>query len=1080
MWILWAWLATAASAEPIEGYCRQPDVHGDRVVFVAEGDLFMVPRSGGLAHRLTRHPELESTPHFSRDGRWLAFVGRREGVPDLYVMPADSGAPRRLTYDGQVRSVEGFTPDGRVLVQSDRFVTLPGAELLAVDVQTGAQERIPLFRASEGAFGPGRREGQAWSLYFTRLRRQSSHNKRYRGGWMRRIWRWGPKESEATPLTEGPGWAPEVVGGRVVFLSDQDGTTNLWSMAFDGTDLRQHTSFRGVGVREFGSDGTQVILRVGPDLYTLAFPSGTEARRLRIQLRTDLDRARRRFDSEPFTHLQGASLAPDGSRVALTVRGRGFVVPTSPGRTVRVQSHAAARIRELTFFGDALVAFSDGSDSREMNLTRYGVRGRSPAESLTDYGPGFRSELTPSPDGGRIAFRDRSGRLQLFDARTGVTITVARSPHGPLYDLAWSADSRWLAYVSTEKNQRRTIRLFDTRTGRQAAVTSGRVDSYSPAFSPDGKTLYFLSDRRLRSVVPSPWGTYQPEPFFDQKTKILGLPLGGPARSPFAPVDELHPADPKDSDPKSDSNAPTPTASVQFGGALDRVFDTPFPPDNYRDLTVGDGRLFVARQETPYGGQTDLVTLKIQPVDAHGPKVETVLRDLEGYALSRDRSHLLLRKEKKLFVVKAGARVPDDLSEHALDLSSVVVPVEPQKEWRQMFHEAWRLQRDYFYDPGLHGVDWNAMKARYLPWVERVTDRHELNDVLSSMVSELAALHTFVFGGDSAQDPIQVEAATLGARLQPEKGGYRVEHVYVNDPDRVDLASPLSRALPSIREGDLIEAVNGRPVNTPGSLEARLQGQAGQQVLLSVRRRNRTWENLVIPLTSSEDRDLRYSEWEHTRRLRVEERGRGRIGYVHLRSMGRDDMAAWAQQFHAVQDRPALIVDVRNNRGGNIDSWILSRLLRQAWFYWKPRHGTAFPNMQHAFRGHRVVLVNERTASDGEAFAEGFRRLGLGPIYGARTWGGEIWLSFNTGLVDGGMVSVAQTGVYGPEGAWLIEGHGVEPDVRLVADPHRAFLGEDAVLDRAIDDLLRKLDTDPRPIPSPPPYPDKDLEPKAP
>jgi tricorn protease len=396
-----------------------------------------------------------------------------------------------------------------------------------------------------------------------------------------------------------------------------------------------------------------------------------------------------------------------------------------------------------------------------------------------------------------------------------------------------------------------------------------------------------------------------------------------------------------------------------------------------------------------------------------------------------------------------------------------------------MFVEAWRLERDYFYDRQMHGVDWPAIRTKYAPLVERVTDRGELADVLAQMVSELSALHIFVYGGDHRRGPHPVALATLGARLVRDEraGGHRVEHVYRSDPDRPGERSPLDRPGVEVRDGDVIEAVNGVAALEAADLGRLLRDQADRQVLLRVRPRGGKppRDVVVTPLPLAKDEALRYAEWEYTRRLEVERVGRGRIGYVHLRAMGSNNIAEWAREFYPVYDREGLIVDVRHNNGGNIDSWVLERLLRKAWFYWQPRVGKPHWNMQYAFRGHVVVLVDERTASDGEAFAEGFRRLGLGKLIGTRTWGGEIWLSSSNLLVDKGIATAAETGVYGPAGDWLIEGHGVDPDIVVDNLPRATFGGDDAQLRAALAHLQELIRTRPVPVPPAPKYPVKAL-----
>ena len=381
----------------------------------------------------------------------------------------------------------------------------------------------------------------------------------------------------------------------------------------------------------------------------------------------------------------------------------------------------------------------------------------------------------------------------------------------------------------------------------------------------------------------------------------------------------------------------------------------------------------------------------------------------------------------------------------------------------------------------MHNKDWKQILDRHLPLVNRVTDRAELNDLIAQMVGELETLHIFVRGGDHRTLKQQITPASLGAtfRRDTEQGGYRIEHVYRSDPDLPDQLSPLAQPEVKLNRGAIIEAVNGVSTLSAPHLGALLRNKAGKDVLLQVRDADAEQSRQVIvkPISPTRAANLRYDEWEYSRRLAVDKQGRGKLGYVHLRAMSSQDIAQWTRHYYPVFHRQGLILDVRHNRGGNIDSWILEKLLRKAWFYWKPRVGAPYWNMQYAFRGHMVVLCNERTASDGEAFAEGFRRLKLGPLIGTRTWGGEIWLSINNRLVDRGYASAAQTAVYGPEREWLIEGHGVDPDVVIDNLPHATFNGQDAQLEAAVAHLLKRIEEDPVEVPAPPAYPRKTVAP---
>ena len=455
------------------------------------------------------------------------------------------------------------------------------------------------------------------------------------------------------------------------------------------------------------------------------------------------------------------------------------------------------------------------------------------------------------------------------------------------------------------------------------------------------------------------------------------------------------------------------------------------------------------------------------------PEPETVVEGFRIYRVSDDGKKLLLRKGGDLYVIDAKAVKADLKTE--VDTSDWAFSLDPREEWRQMFVESWRLERDYFYDRGMHGVDWEKMLDKYLPLVDRVTSRRELSDLQGQMAGELSALHIFVRSGDPREGDDDIDPASLGALLARDDsaGGWRVEHIYRADPDYPESLAPLARAGVDVAKGSVIAAINGVSTLEVSHPAVLLRHQAGMQVRLSVvSPAGEARDVIVRPISASADAGLRYTEWEITRRQRVEEAGGGDLGYLHLRAMGRGNMAEFYRDFYPVFNRKGLILDMRHNRGGNIDSWILERLLRRAWFYWQPRVGEPYWNMQYAFRGHLVMLIDESTASDGEAVSEGFRRLELGKLIGTRTWGGEIWLTSSNRLVDRGIVTAAEFGVYGPEGEWLIEGHGVEPDIEVDNLPHATWKGEDAQLEAALEYLERMIKEDPRPVPTAPKHPD--------
>ncbi len=1075
-----------ATAEGPIGYYRQPDLHGDLLVFVAEGDLWKVALPGGVATRLTSHPDAETEPRISPDGSTVAFVGRYEGTSEVYTMPLSGGRPTRRTYRGTGVSLIGWANPNEVLIATEIFSTRPNWQLARLDISrdgaAGEAMVVPLHQASDGEWDA---DG---TLYFTRLAFQGSHTKRYQGGSVQSLWKFDGVDEAVALTTDYPGTSkrPMLSGGRVYFASDRDGTMNIWSMAPDGTDLRQHTHHSGWDVKSPSHDGGRIVYQLGADLYLFDLGSGA-TRRLDITLDSDLDQTREDWVESPFDYVSASHLSPDGDRVALTARGKIFVAPVGHGRLVAATPEAGVRHREARFMpeGDEILSLADASG--EVELWTRPANGVGEGHQLTDDGDILRWAALPSPDGRWIAHYGKGQRLFVYEVESGTNRQVDENRLGSFFSLAWSPDSRWLAYTESAENTFARVVVMDAASGERRAVTTDRFDSWSPAWSTDGEWLYVLTDRNLRSVVGSPWGNYQPEPFLDKRTKIFGIALRDDLRSPFMPPDEVAAAaeaaakeaedgaDEASDDEDSEDGALV--VEIDFDGIAARLYEVPVAPGNYSSLSANEGALFWLSGEAG-SRERSLEALKF---DNDDPETVTVASGLASYELSADGEKALLRKSDRLFVVDAEA-AEADLGDAALDLSGWHLSVQPREEWRQMFAEAWRLERDYFYDRGMHGVDWNAMRAKYEPLVERVTNRAELADLIAQLVSELSALHIFVWGGDHREGPDDIAVGSLGARLarDPEAGGYRVEHVFLSDPDEPGRASPLARPGVDIIAGDVIETVNGRPTLDAAGLGELLRHQTGRQVLLRVApgAGGAARDVVVEPISQRDEWDLRYHEWEYTRRLAVEEMGGGDIGYVHLRAMGGGNFTEWAKGYYPVFTRKGLIIDVRRNRGGNIDSWILNRLIRKAWFHWSQNVGDAPSwNMQQAFRGHMVVLMDEHTASDGEAFAEGFRRLGLGKLIGTRTWGGEIWLTSSNFLVDRGIATAAEFGVYGPEGEWLIEGWGVEPDIVIDNLPHETFNGRDAQLEAAIEHLRQRLAEEPIPDYEVPEHPDLSFPP---
>jgi tricorn protease len=1103
MFLIGTCCALTALADSPKGYYRFPAIHGDTLIFTAESDLWRVSAKGGVAQRLTTHPGMESFAALARDGKTVAFTAEYEGAAEVYIMPLEGGVPTRLTFDGIGKRVAGWTPEGRVLYATTSYSTLPNWQLATVDPKSTESRVLPLAQANQGVYEPdGKR------LFFTRLPKQGSSTKRYQGGTTENLWSFTEGDAEAAPLTadfKGTSRNPMWWKGRVYFATDRDGVMNLWSMKTDGKDLKQHTRHKDHDVNTPALDEGRIVYQHGADLRLLDIASGKDTL-LDIRLASDFDQQREKWVKKPMDYLTAANLSPTGDRLVLTARGQVFVAPVEQGRFVEVPRKTEVRYRNARFMPDGKTLLAQTDETGEVEFCELPANGSGAAKLLTTNGSVFRFQGVPAPDGKRIAWADKDRKFWVHEIESGKTTLILETPRGQVEDFAWAPDSQWIAFTHAASNSVAQIMVYNVTNGALTAVTSDRVESYSPAWAPDGKWLYFLSDRELRSLVGSPWGPRQPDPYFTETTKIYALALVKDAKWPFRPKDELQAEkteekkeekqeDKKDEkkdavtkakieekeeakngkkpETKPEAKEKAKPVVIEWEGLAARLHEVPVPAGNHGGLEVTAKHLLWGARDTGFGGKAHLKQLEITNKD---PKPKTLVEDVGSYQLSGDGKKLLIRKGDTYHVIAADAAAPAKL-EDKVNLDGWMFSLTPREEWRQIYTEAWRMMRDYFYDRGMHGVEWRAMHAKYLPLVDRVSDRAELSDLISEMVGELSTLHIAVRFGDRRESPDQINPASLGARLERDAagGGWRVNRVYRADPDYPAQLAPLAQPGVEVGEGDMITAINGRELRNGASPDLLLRNQAGKQVLLEIKPRGGGTNRLVIakPVSLGRDADLRYDEWELTRRELTEKLGGGQIGYVHLRAMGSEDIAQWARGFFPVYNRQGLIIDVRHNNGGNIDSWILTKLLRKAWFYWQPRTGEPYWNMQFAFRGHVVVLCNERTASDGEAFSEGFKRLGLGKVIGTRTWGGEIWLSAQRWLVDSGMATAAEFGVYGPEGEWLVEGHGVDPDMVVDNLPHETFKGRDAQLEAGVKHLQELIAKDPRPVPAAPKYPDK-------
>ncbi|MDX8338809.1 S41 family peptidase [Draconibacterium sp. IB214405] len=1055
-----------------KGYYRYPTLYKNFVVFTAEGDLWKFNQETGLTLRLTTHHGMESNAAISGDGKWIAFNAQYDGPTEVYVMPLEGGIPKRITYEGfsgrTAPELYGWTSDGKLIVSTSYYSTLPARQLVLIDPENLGYDRIPLAQADEGVYD------EAGNLYFTRLQHQSSFTRRYKGGTAQNLWKFDGS-SEAVPLTadySGTSKNPMFYNGKIYFLSDRDGTMNLWSMLPDGSNLEQLTNSVAWDLKDAKLQDGKVIYQKQADIFVYDLESGKEKLQ-DIYLISDFDQKRPYWVEEPDKRIQALDISENGDKVVITSRGRIFTTPVEGGRWIEITRKSGIRYKQAKFGGEDDVVFFLSDESGEMELWKTANDGFSKPEQLTFGSEVLIMNFLPSPNAKYVVYTEKDYALKLCDVEKKTTKQIDLDNVGGFGYLSWSPDSKWLTYVDPADNQADQIKVLNVETGKAYHLTTDRFESYNPVFSTDGNWLYFISDRTFNTSVGSPWGPRQPEPFYNKTSKIYMLALNDTIRSPYLADNELYTTGDNKKD-KKDSGTKMPDTDME--NAITRLYEVPVPAENIAGLEISDKYLYWVQSDVNDRRNRKLFSFEISNKKDNKP-VE-VADKVNGFILSGDGTKLLIRKADGVYVTDANGKKAE-LKDAKVSLKDWTFKIDPVEDWKQLMLDAWRLERDYFYDKNMHGVDWDAVLERHLPLVDRLTDRYELDDVLIDMVSELSALHTFVRGGDKRTADEDIKPASLGARLEKSTadGGYKIDHIFNGEPDLPEERSPLSQPHLKIKVGDVITKVNGVDVLEVEHITQLLSEKAGQEVRLSLKRTSgETFDEIVKPISMNADANLRYCEWEYTRRLEVEDQSDSRVGYFHMRAMGGGNFQEFVKGYYPVYNREGLIIDVRNNRGGNIDSWVLSRLLRKAWFYWQTRAGSPYWNMQYAFRGHIVVLCNEFTASDGEAFSEGIKRLDLGTVIGTRTWGGEIWLSSSNVLVDNGIATASEMGVYSEEGEWLIEGHGVEPDIVVDNLPYETFKGKDAQLEAAIKFLQKKMEEEPITIPQFPPLPDKSVD----
>ena len=1046
-----------------EGYYRYPTQHENNVVFSSEGDLWRLTLGQKQAVRITSHPQQEYSPYFSSDGQWLAFMASYDGSRQVYVMPAMGGLPQQVTANGGI--LRGWTADGRLIISMIRETGIMDRVVVLISPQSKEQQVLPLLNATDVAFADSK------TMYFSRygLETSADNARMYRGGTMSQLWQWRRGDKEAIRLAAdfaAPIKTPMWINGRVWFVSDKSGYDNLWSVNANGSDPQQHTSYNAFGIRSAQLSGDVIVFQIGADIVRYSIADGT-TQTYDIQLASDLYRLRTRWVNAPMRHLTSAVIAPQQKRVVITARGKVVIASPGPVRRIELNIPVTARARHAILSADGQSVYVLIDDNEQGEIWRFASNGKGTGKALTKNSDARIWQLNLSPDGRWLVYDDNKRRLWLMDLETAKAAVIDEDTNpgdSGFSGFSWSAKSEYLAYQRGIADIRSQVIMYSLSDDKKVALTPAKYSSYSPVFSPDDRWLYFLSERHF-ATQDSVWRDRMMGPSFDKRTKIYAISLDATARFPFSEQTELDEnmdnASAKTADSvKSQSKNQSEGTKIDWNGVTERLFEVPIEADDFAQLSMTKSHLLVRTGAGNNQGKLEAIELKsIDPV------AQTIAEKVQYFALSGDRKYMLITKQgpENIFLIDTTTSVIKNLAQGRVRTSDWRLAINPRAEWLQMFLDAWRMHRDFSYDKSMRGVDWNGVKDKLMPLVKRVGDRTELDDVFEQMAYELGILHSQVRGGDFVRDMNSAVDAYLGAIFEPVQDGMRLIRVYQGESHLVEQRGPLSMPNQDVEVGDVLTHVNGSPVGSRIELQKALNNQVDQQVMLTLKRKRKSHDVIVKPVNVFANRDLRYNDWVESRKEYVTEQSAD-IGYLHIRTMGARDAANFARDFFDLIKKDGLIIDVRANRGGNIDSWLLSALLRKVWGFWN-FNASPYPygNMQQTFRGHLVVLMDQYTYSDGETFSAGFKALDLGHSIGTRTAGAGIWLSGRNRLTDTGMVRIAESAQYDMDGNFLIEGYGTAPEQEVVNMPVAHFNGTDAQLDAAIVHLKEQIKTNPIP-----------------
>lgn len=1068
----------AAFAQEEARLLRFPTIHDNQVVFCYAGDLYTVDAGGGTARKLTTSPGYEMFPRFSPDGRHIAFTGQYDGNTEVYVIPAEGGVPRRVTYTATLQRddiSDRMGPNNIVMTWKDNdhivyrsrrwsFDSFKG-QLFLANIQGSLDDKpLPFSVAGFCSFSPD--GGQiAYNWVFREFRTW----KYYHGGMADDIRIFDFATGMTTDINNDtaqdiePMWA----GHTIYYLSDQSHTMNLFAYDMQKGTTRQVTHYDDYDVK-FASLGNNAIVweRAG---YIWTMDLGTEQiSQVHVRISDD-DLLARTAWIDASKYIEDGDISPDGNRMLLTARGDLWTIPAKSGITRDLTRTSGVHERSAHWSDDGkwIAYISDSSGEDEIYVRSPFPGG--PTERITSGGDNYKFDLAWSPDGSKIAWSDRKQGLYYIDVHTKRKTVINSSDAGTFRSYNWSPDGKWVTYDKPHAGGMQRVMLYDIATGRRTDVTGYWYQSGNPVFSRDGKYLLFISSRDFNPT----FSDIELDAAFLNTTKVYFVPLSANTPNPLAPKDDEVKAGPEDTAAKkgnasgagregnSGANREGNTSKVDLEGIGDRILSLPIEPGNYGSIYwKGENVYYLKFQDQ----ETHLMTYSFKD------RKETDLGGFDDYIVSADNNKILLRKGSRFYITAMGTSPfkPDE----AVDLTNMQLLVDKHAEWQQIYTEAWRQMRDFFYSPTMNGADWKAVYQKYEPLVSYVGRREDLTYVIGEMIGELSNGHTYTGGGDEPRLP-RVNTGLLGAQLRRDKSGYyQITRILKGANWDEKLRSPLTEAGVDARMGEYIIAINDAPVNKVDNPYELLLNQAGKQVQITLNDRpTPAGAHTVIVRPINDEEQLYYYDWVQHNIAYINSATGGQVGYIHIPDMGVEGLDQFMRMYWPQLTKKGLIIDDRGNGGGFVSPIIANRLSQQLVFFDLARNTVAHTDPAVNI-GPKVLLTDQYSASDGDIFPFRFRTYKLGTIIGRRTWGGVIGINGTLPFVDGGFLNKPEFGRFGPNGDWVIEGHGVDPDIVVDNDPAREFKGIDDQLDKAIEVIKSQLPKG-KEIPPVPPFPDR-------